>query len=136
TPLLLKNLGSRLDLFDAIQPEDSEIVADTGADGAHGPVHLMPIRITQSDLDAGYLMDGLASFSQIRIRPCLVLDYSTVTSTFELVTDVVHRLDQMPSDRPLIWLTYNAFHDRNGVDQVIARSNAEYGINVQPILMP
>src|SRR5262245_6211125 len=25
TPLLLKNLGSRLDLFDAIQPEDSEI---------------------------------------------------------------------------------------------------------------
>jgi AraC-like DNA-binding protein len=136
TPLLLKNLGSRLDLFDAIQPEGSESDADTGADGADEPVHLMPIRITRADLDAGYLMDGLASFSQVRTRPCLVLDYSTATSTFELVTDVVHRLDQMPSDRPVIWLTYNAFHDRSGVDEVIARSNAAYGINIQPILMP
>jgi hypothetical protein len=107
-----------------------------GQMGLTNPFTSWPIRITRADLDAGYLMDGLASFSQVRTRPCLVLDYSTATSTFELVIDVVHRLDQMSSGRPVIWLAYNAFHDRNGVDEVIGRSNAEYGIVIQPILLP
>jgi AraC-like DNA-binding protein len=136
TPLLLKNLGSRLDLFDAIQTHSAGPTSDAESDAASGPIHLMPIRITRADLDAGYLMDGLASFSQIRTRPCLVLDYSTATSTFELVTAVVHRLAQVPSVQPVIWLTYNAFHDRHGVDEVMARTNAEHAVVIQPIMMP
>jgi AraC-like DNA-binding protein len=135
TPLLLKNLGSRLDLFDAIQTHSAETTSGAGSDAVSGAIHLMPIRITRADLDAGYLMDGLASFNQIRTTPCLVLDYSTVTSTFQLVTDIVHRLGPTPP-RPVIWLTYNAFRDRQGVDEVIARSSAEHGVVVQPIMMP
>jgi len=33
-------------------------------------------------------------------------------------------------------LTYNAFHDRYGVDEVIARSKAEHEIDIQAIMMP
>jgi len=32
---------------------------------------------------------------------------------------------------PAIWLAYNAFHDRKGVDEVVARAKNEHGIDVQ-----
>jgi AraC-like DNA-binding protein len=45
TPLLLKNLGSRLDLFDAIRPGgDDDAAVDAGSAREEGPVHLIPIR--------------------------------------------------------------------------------------------
>ena len=136
TPLLLKNLGSRLDLFDAIRTGGGETDSAAGPDAGDGPVHLIPIRITKGDLDGGYPMDGLASFGQIRTTPCLVLDYSTVAATLELVAEVVQRVELAPPLRPVIWLAYNAFHDRHGVDEVIARSKAEHGVEIQPIMMP
>jgi AraC-like DNA-binding protein len=134
TPLLLKNLGSRLDLFDAIRTHSGDPASSDPTEGGNGPVHLIPIRVTKADLDGGYPMDGLASFSQIRTTPCLVLDYSTVASTFELVTEVVRRFELTP--KPVIWVTYNAFHDRHGVDEVITRAKAEHGVDIQPIMMP
>jgi AraC-like DNA-binding protein len=136
TPLLLKNLGSRLDLFDAIRSQGGDPVEDDESDDASGPAHLIPIRVTMADLDGGYPLDGLASFSQVHTTPCLVLDYSTVGSTLELVAAVTHRLELIPTIRPVIWLTYNAFHDRHGVDEVITRSKNEHGIDIQPIMMP
>lgn len=131
TPLLLKNLGSRLDLFDANRTQGGDSASDTAPDG---PVHLIPIRVTSGDLDGG-LLDSLASFSQIRSTPCLVLDYSTVGSTLDLVAEVVHQLERTTIE-PAIWLAYNAFHDRSGVDEVVTRSKSEHGVDIQPIMMP
>jgi AraC-like DNA-binding protein len=133
TPLLLKNLGSRLDLFDAVksQGRDGETVDSSQAVG--GRAHLIPIRVTKAELDSGYTLDGLASFDQIRTTPCLVLDYTTTAAALDLVGDVLARLKLTD---PVIWLVYNTFHDRQGVDDVVAKAKAEHGIDIQPVMMP
>lgn len=135
TPLLLKNLGSRLDLFETVKPRanvDPGVVSEV----IDGPAHLIPIRVTKAELDSGYTMAGLASFHQIRTTPCLVLDYTTAAATLDLVGDVVSRLKLAAPMNAVIWLVYNAFHDRNGVDEVIARTKEQHGIDIQPIMMP
>jgi AraC-like DNA-binding protein len=136
TPLLLKNLGSRLDLFEAVRTRDNDADPTGGPDEQSGPVHLIPIRVTKSDLDSGYTMDGLSSFSQVRATPCLVLDYTTVAGTLDLVTAVVRRLESSPDLQVVMWLAYNAFHDRQGVDEVVARAKSDHLIDIQPIMMP
>jgi len=136
TPLLLKNLGSRLDLFEAVRTRDSDADSYGGPDEQSGPIHLIPIRVTKSDLDSGYTMDGLASFRQVRATPCLVLDYTTVAATLDLVTAVVRRLESSPDLQVVMWLAYNAFHDRQGVDEVVARAKSDHLIDIQPIMMP
>jgi hypothetical protein len=50
-----------------------------------------------------------------------------------LIGDVLSRLKL---DNPVVWLVYNAFHDRHGVDEVVARTSAEHGIALQPIMVP
>lgn len=99
TPLLLKNLGSRL------------------------------------DLDDGYLLDGLTSFGQIHVSPCVVVAYSTVDATLRLLGSVVERLPPGPDVSPS-WLTYDTFHHRAGVDEVVARARSVLGASVQPIMTP
>jgi len=136
TPLLLKNLGSRLDLFEAVRTRESDADPTGRPDERGGPVHLIPIRVTKSDLDSGYTMDGLSSFSQVRATPCLVLDYTTVAATLDLVTAVVRRLESIPDLQVVMWLAYNAFHDRQGVDEVVARAKSDHLIDIQPIMMP
>ncbi len=135
TPLLLKNLGSRLDLFETVKPRAD---ADPGAvsEVTDGPAHLIPIRVTKAELDSGYTMAGLASFHQIRTTPCLVLDYTTAAATLDLVGDVVSRLTLAAPLDAVIWLVYNAFHDRNGVEEVITRTKEQHGIDIQPVMMP
>lgn len=135
TPLLLKNLGSRLDLFDAVRSHGDGVDGAEASETRAGPAHLIPIRVTKADLDGGYTMDGLASFHQIQATPCLVLDYTTVAATLDLVGDVVSRVQTAPPDA-VIWLVYNAFHDRTGVDEVVARTKETHGIDIQPVMMP
>jgi AraC-like DNA-binding protein/mannose-6-phosphate isomerase-like protein (cupin superfamily) len=139
TPLLLKNVGSRLDLFDAVgshrhdRPPGADRTDRT--DPQPGRRHLVPIRVEMSDLDAGYLLDGLASFDQINATPCLVLEYAAKATTLALVDAVAARLPTAPGKSPAIWLVYGAIHDRAGVDHVIARAQAEHGLEIQAILI-
>jgi hypothetical protein len=139
TPLLLKNLGSRTDPFDAVRARPSERDAPA-TESRHTPsvtTHLVPIRVDQADLEAGYLIDGLASFDQIDTKPCLVLEYSTRAATVALIEALAARLSATSVHDPVIWLAYRAVHDRAGVDEVVIHANAELGLlAVQPILMP
>ncbi|MEV0672401.1 helix-turn-helix domain-containing protein [Mycobacterium sp. NPDC050441] len=139
TPLLLKNLGSRTDLFDAIRSRPSEPsppTTTTSHQTHSGTKHLVPIRIDKADLDAGGLIDGLASFDQINTKPCLVVEYSTKAGTAALVKALSTRLSRASVSDPVIWLAYRAVHDRAGVDEVVACAAAELGLAIQPILMP
>ncbi|MGV0812294.1 helix-turn-helix domain-containing protein [Mycolicibacterium boenickei] len=139
TPLLVKNLGSRTDLFDAIRsrpPEPAPPAIRGSRQTLSGTKHLVPIRIDKADLDAGYLIDGLASFDQINTRPCLVVEYGTKTATVALVEALAARLSRAPGSDPVIWLAYRAVHDRVGVDEVTAYAATELGLAIQPILMP
>jgi hypothetical protein len=135
TPLLLKNLGARRDMFDvaeAVPPAPTETHGETSC----SVPHLIPIRVTEEDLDAGYLLDGLASFDQIATKPCLVLEYSTRDLAMAMVTKVAERLARQPAPAPTIWLVYGSSHDRAGVDHVVARALEDRGLMLQPILTP
>ncbi len=134
TPLLLKNLGSRLDGFAA--GSGTAAANQPVGDRPGNPAHLVPIRVTKSDLDQGFLVEGLASFRQVPAQPCLVLEYSSVPATRELLGTILHRLAADSAGYPPIWLTYSTFHDRSGVDQVVAAMRSEHGVTVQPIMMP
>lgn len=127
TPLLLKNLGSRLDPF--VNVGDAAQITESRCDG---PTHLVPIRVTRADLDGGFLVEGLTSFGQVRAQPCLVFEYTSAKATRELLDAVLRRLERPPP----MWLTYSTFHDRIGVDEVIAAVRAEHGVHVQPIMTP
>ncbi|OBC05103.1 hypothetical protein A5784_11705 [Mycobacterium sp. 852013-50091_SCH5140682] len=134
TPLLLKNLGSRLDAFTA--GGNAAVATQPAPRRPDNPTHLVPIRVTRADLDEGFLIEGLASFRQLAGQPCLVLEYSSVPATQELLAMILKRLDAASAGCPPIWLTYSTFHDRAGVDEVVATIRAEHGVTVQPIMMP
>ena len=77
----------------------------------------------------------LDSFDQIGATPCIVLEYSTQTSTVDLISALAQRL--RARQNPLaIWLTYGSIHDRSGVDQVVVRARDDYRLQVQPIMLP
>ncbi|MDH6198283.1 AraC-like DNA-binding protein [Mycobacterium frederiksbergense] len=139
TPLLLKNLGARTDLFDAVRVRKPERDAPSTAGASRNPSgkrHLVPIRVDHADLDAGYLIEGLASFDQIDTKPCLVLEYTTKAGALATVEALAARLTSAAVVDPLIWLAYRAVHDRAGVDEVAAHADSEFGLDIQPILMP
>nr|MDT0525888.1 hypothetical protein [Streptomyces sp. DSM 41633] len=79
TPLLLKNIGSRMDLFDAVRSHRQDLIPSRPlhADPPSGRPHLVPIRVEMSDLEDGHLVNGLPSFEQIHATACLVLGFST-----------------------------------------------------------
>jgi AraC-like DNA-binding protein len=139
TPLLLKNLGSRTDLFDAIRsrpPEPGPSAMTKPRQTLSRTKHLVPIRIDKADLDAGYLIDGMTSFDQINTKPCLVVEYGAKAATAALVEALAVRLSRASVSDPVIWLAYRGVHDRVGVDEVVAYAAAELSLAVQPILMP
>ena len=136
TPLLLKNLGSRKDLFTVVNQREIGTPKPQVAQSHSGVNHLVPIRVTMDDLKSGHLVDGLDSFDQIDTTPCLVLEYSTKSSTLALAAAVAERLPREPVHRVALWLTYTAIHDRGGVDEVVVEARAAHGLELQPILTP
>ncbi|WP_441960669.1 AraC family transcriptional regulator [Mycolicibacterium houstonense] len=136
TPLLLKNIGSRMDLFDAVRSHRQDLIPSRPlpADPPNGLPHLVPIRIDMSDLEDGHLVNGLPSFEQIHATACLVLGFSSKAATLALVDALAK---QLPDTRQApIWLTYGAIHDRGSVDDVLAHAEAEHGLQVQAIFIP
>lgn len=135
TPLLLKNLASRRNLFSANDADSIGDAGDRGHDTGMRTPHLLPIRIDASDVETGYLLDGLPSFDRIGARPCLVVEYTTRAATLALVTAIAERLTGTPEPHPSMWLTYATTHDRDGVDYIATRAT-ELGFQLQPILTP
>ncbi|MBN3512082.1 helix-turn-helix domain-containing protein [Mycolicibacterium nivoides] len=136
TPLLLKNIGSRMDLFDAVRSHRQDLIPSRPlhADPPSGRPHLVPIRVEMSDLEDGHLVNGLPSFEQIHATACLVLGFSTKAATLALVDALAQRLPdtgQVP-----VWLTYGAIHDRGSVDEVVAHADAVHGLQIQAIFIP
>lgn len=137
TPLLLKNVGSRLDLFDKIRNfggEGREIArAHDEANGRNR--HLVPIKVTLGDVDTSYLLDGLASFSRINATPCLVVEFGAKAAALELLQRLATRLRAADVSDMAVWLVCPGLHARAAVDQVVDTARDEYGLAVQAILM-
>ncbi|MFB6610279.1 helix-turn-helix domain-containing protein [Agromyces sp. NPDC056379] len=137
TPLLLKNVGSRLDLFDVVRARRGaptlERPAGSDRQQSERVPHLVPIWMEASDLERGFLLDGLASFDQIDATPCLVLQFSSRAATLALIDAVAARVGDAAA-AVVVWLVYAAAHDRAGVDRVIDRAE-EHGLAIQAILV-
>lgn len=135
TPLLLKNIGSRRDLFDAVRSHRQDLIPTRPlpADLSARP-HLVPIRVEMSDLEDGHLVNGLPSFEQIHATACLVLGFTTKTATLTLVDALAKRLPG--TGHVPIWLTYGAMHDRGSVDDVVAHAETAHGLQIQAIFVP
>lgn len=136
TPLLLKNLGSRKDLLDAVAEPGPALPTTTGGGTSPAVPHLVPIRVAMADLDAGCLIDGLASFDQIHAVSCLVLEYSTKSAVLVPLAGIAERLSNTTSPKPAIWLIYGTIHDRSGVERVAISARDDWGPELQPILTP
>ncbi len=135
TPILLKNLAVRRDLFSSPAASGATFGAAPKDEMRSGVTHLVPIQVNVDHLSADYLLGGLDSFDQIGATPCIVLEYSTQTSTVDLISALAQRL--RARQNPLaIWLTYGSIHDRSGVDQVVVRARDDYRLQVQPIMLP
>ncbi|KAA0079752.1 AraC family transcriptional regulator [Mycolicibacterium sp. P9-64] len=140
TPILLKNVGTRADLFEKIRKFETDD-AGTGvlarAPGAHsGRQHLLPMRVGHAELESGYLVRGLASFLDNAVTPCVVLEYAGRDATIELVNSLARQLRTVETDDIAVWLVYSGSHARPAVDQIIDAAHDEHGLTVQAILMP
>ena len=135
TPLLLKNVGSRLDLYETIRTADvSTTECEDAPENIGGIRHLVPIEIDLADLDSRSLLYSLTSFDQIDATPCLVLRFTTRTA---VCADLEALRERLGDGRDVaIWLVYAAMSDRRAVDAVVAFADAELGLSVQPILRP
>jgi AraC-like DNA-binding protein len=140
TPLLLKNIGSRADLFEKIRKfgtDDGGTGTLPEATGANsGRRHLLPMRVGQAELDGGYLLSGLASFADDAVTPCVVLEYSGRDATIALVDSLARQLRSVGTEDVAVWLVYSGSHARSAVDQIIDVAHDEHGLMVQAILMP
>lgn len=135
TPLLLKNLGSRRNLFSVNDTCGIDDVGEPRHNRRSQTPHLVPIRIDASDVESGYLLDGLPSFERIGARPCLVVEYTTRAATLALVTAIAERLAGTQEPHPSMWLIYATVHDRDGVNDIATRAE-ELGLTLQPVLTP
>lgn len=138
TPILLKNVGSRADLFEKVrkfQPDHlATSTAPVIAKGDNRRRHYLPMRIGPAELDSGYLLSSLVSFDDIHVTPCLVLEYSSREATLSLIAAVARQTREIDRHDLPIWLTYSGLHSRDAVDQLIDVARDEYGLDVQAIL--
>jgi AraC-like DNA-binding protein len=76
TPILLKNVGSRADLFEKIRKFQTDdgvtAVPSRASDPSSRRRHLLPMRVGQAELEHDYLLSGLASFVDTAVTPCVV----------------------------------------------------------------
>lgn len=140
TPILLKNIGSRADLFDKIRKFQADDAQHASALAGAAPVqprrrHLLPMRIGPTEVSGHHLVQGIGSFATINATPCLVLEFSDRQGTLELISALAGQLRELPDVDVAIWLTYSALHAQSVVDDVIDVARDEHGLTVQAILM-
>lgn len=137
TPLLLKNVGSRIDLLEKIRRFDSDrpVPAAPQPATAGRNRHLVPIKVSPEDIDTSYLLDGLASFGPINATPCLVLEFSGRAAALDLLDKLAAKLLTAQVTDAVIWLICPGLHARSAVDQVVDTAREQHGLAVQAILM-
>lgn len=138
TPILLRNVGSRADLFEKVRrfaPDHQVRETEPGAgERENRRSHYLPMRIGPAEVESGYLLSGLASFEDIHVTPCLVLEYSSREATLALIAAVARQLHEIGRNEVPVWLMYCGLHARDAVDQLIDVARDEYGLAVQAIL--
>ncbi len=135
TPLLLKNVGSRLDLTRTLRTGPAQSPPGVPVDRNEAVPHLLPVKVTPADIEQGYLIEGLDSFASDGVSPCLVIEFTTVAACLDMIAEIAERLSHHGRSAD-IWLTYAAAHQRAGVDDVVRRSRREFGVHVQPVMTP
>lgn len=136
TPIVLRNVGSRADLF-------ARIGSFGGADSVSTPApptveprrHLLQMRVDVNGLDGDDLLEGLASLSEIDATPCLVVEYSGPESTIAALAKLAALLRRVGDVEVDVWLFYSGIRARDAVDAVIAAVERDHGLPVQPIMV-
>jgi AraC-like DNA-binding protein len=135
TPILLKNVGSRADLFEKLTTFPTDRGGPVGGpDSGHRP-HLLPLRIGQAEVDNGVLLSGLASFSDAGVTPCLVVEFAGRESTAALLDAVSVALEDGGMSGVPIWLVYSGGHARAVVDHLANDAHTRHGLDIQPVLV-
>jgi len=138
TPLLVKNIGSRADLFDKVrnfQTDRRHGAAETSTADVHRRRHLLPMRIGRTELENGVVGRGLASFSDAGVTPCIVVEYTGRDSTAALLEALAEQMRDLGVDGVPMWLVYSGVHARAAVDDVVDASQLRYGLDIQPVLI-
>lgn len=140
TPITLKNIGSRADLFDKIDKfRVDRLTVDAPSpppESARGTDHLLPMRIGSAELESGFLLSGLSSFASAGVSPCLVLEYAGRDATGALIADLAARLREVNALGLPIWLVYNGLHLRTAIDEIVGTASQAHGLSVQAVLVP
>lgn len=136
TPLVLKNIGSRLDLFTGIGDAAPNLDAACDTAAASAVRHLVPIEADLSTLERNSLSFSLRCFDRLHATPCLVVRFSTKQVTRKELERLRARLDEAGSNGVAIWLIYNATRDHLVVDELVAYATDDLDLRIQPILQP
>ncbi|TRW80978.1 AraC family transcriptional regulator [Mycolicibacterium sp. 018/SC-01/001] len=141
TPLLLKNVGSRMQLFSVRPPEANLTPRQRLWHEQAAPAirrrrdHLVPVEIDTS-ADPRSLAHALSSFDHLAASPCLVVRYTSATAVRDHLRTLHEGLRAIGRQPPPMWLVYSALRDRESVDELVAMAHAELAFDLQPILMP
>lgn len=137
TPLLVKNIGSRADLFDKVSKFQTghhhAAETPTAVDTGRRP-HLLPMRIGHTELENGVMSRGLASFSDSGMTPCVVVEYTGKHSTATLLEALAQQMRDVGLDAVPMWLVYSGVHARGAVDDVIDDAHRRHGLDIQAVL--
>lgn len=117
TPFVLKNVGSRADLFEKISAFSADETEQHAPE--HPRRHLLPIRVGSADVRRDHLVQGLASFSRIGAVPCLVVEYTGEAGTGEMLAKLTEVLGEIGKSDVQVWLVYTRHHMREAVDRLI-----------------
>jgi AraC-like DNA-binding protein len=139
TPLLLKNVGSRLDLFHSSRVSAHRDIPNPSrpqSDRDTGPRHLIPIEVDLASLDRRSLIRCLASFEQVNATPCLVVRFCSKAATGAELSELRDHLTEAQADDVAIWLVYGTMSERQAVDATVEEARQQLGLHIQPIAQP
>lgn len=137
TPLLVKNIGSRADLFEKVLKfqTDRRYASETPTVDVRRRPHLLPMRIGRTELEEGVMGRRLASFSDAGVTPCIVVEYVGRDATAALLDALVRQLRDLNLDALPMWLVYSGVHARQTVDDLVDDAHIRHGLDIQPVLM-
>lgn len=136
TPIVLKNVGSRADLFARIGTFDpADAVPVRSAHVTPPRRHLLPMRVRDADLDGDHLVQILASSTGNDATPCLVVEYSGRTSTIAALTKLAALLRRAGDVEVEVWLFYTGIRARVAVDEVIDVVEREHGLLPRAVMV-
>jgi AraC-like DNA-binding protein len=137
TPIVLRNVGSRADLFARIGSfGTADSVPAPATPTVRSRRHLLPMRVGAAELDGDHLLEGLASFRGIDSTPCLVVEYSGRDSTIAALAKLAALLRRVDAVDVDVWLCYNGLRLRDAVDTVIDAAEHDHGLPVQAVMVP